>query len=325
MQTRLYAQGRVIEQDFGYAELPDRLRTHPDAVAWLDLLEPSATDLAAVAAEYGLHPLAVEDALAERERPKLDRYPDHLFVNVYAVSFDHGGEPPEVHKVEISAFVTARVLITVHKAEGTVDELVERWDADAGLAASGGIDFLLYGLFDVVVDSQYAAARKVDEAMDSIEDAMLGEGGAPRPVRMRGFALRRTLAQLRRAVAPMQDVVTEVSRPDGGLVDDDLRPYYRDVEDHAERALESIEHSLTRITELLDADLNEQSNILNDITRKLAAWAAIIAVPTAVTGYFGQNVPFPGFGQTWGFVESTALILIGGGALYFYLKKRGWL
>jgi magnesium transporter len=142
---------------------------------------------------------------------------------------------------------------------------------------------------------------------------------------MHGFALRRSLAQLRRAVAPMQDVVAAMMRPDGDLLDDKLRPYYRDVEDHAERALESIEHSLTRITELLDADLNEQSNILNDITRKLAAWAAIIAVPTALTGYFGQNLPYPGYQKTWGFVESTALIIVLATGLYFYLKKRGWL
>lgn len=323
MQTRLYSEGRISEQDFAYDDLPARLAANPDAVAWLDLLEPSPADLAAVGAEYGLHPLAIEDALADHERPKLDRYPEHLFVNVYAVTVPSTEEKPQ--KVEISAFVTKRVLITVHKGEGDVDKLTERWDEDPELAASGGINFLLYGLFDVVVDSQYAAARRIDEAMDSIEDAMLGEGGAPRPVRMHGFALRRTLAQLRRAVAPMEDVVAEVLRADSDLVDDDLRPYYRDVEDHAERALESIEHSLTRITELLDADLNEQSNILNDITRKLAAWAAIIAVPTALTGYFGQNLPYPGYQTWWGFLMSSALIVVFASSLYFYLKKRGWL
>ncbi|GAA2892729.1 magnesium transporter CorA [Actinoplanes cyaneus] len=325
VRTRLYLRGRVTSQDFAYEDLAAGLREHPDAVAWLDLLEPSAADLATVAADYGLHPLAIEDALAEHERPKLDRYPDHLFVNVYAVSVPSAEEKPR--KVEISAFVTKRVLITVHKDKGDVDLLTERWDreTDAALATSGGIDFLLYGLFDVVVDSQYAAARTIDESMDSIEDAMLGEGGAPRSVRLRGFAVRRTLAQLRRAVAPMEDVVAQMLRPDGDLVDDSLRPYYRDVEDHAERALESIEHSLTRVNELLDADLAEQSNVLNDVTRKLAAWAAIIAVPTALTGYFGQNLPYPGYQQRWGFVESTVLIVVAGGALYFYLKKRGWL
>ncbi len=325
VQTRLYSRGQVTDQDFAYEDLAGHLREHPEAVAWLDLCEPSAADLALVGDEYGLHPLAIEDALADHERPKLDRYPDHLFVNVYAVSVPRPEEKP--HKVEISAFVTKRVLITVHKREGDVSILTDRWDqkADAELSASGGINFLLYGLFDTVVDSQYAAARRIDESMDSIEDAMLGEGGAPRPVRMRGFALRRTLAQLRRAVAPMQDVVAGILRPDNDLIDDSLRPYYRDVEDHAERALESIEHSLTRITELLDADLNEQSNVLNDITRKLAAWAAIIAVPTALTGYFGQNLPYPGYQKTWGFVESTVLIVVLATGLYFFLKKRGWL
>jgi magnesium transporter len=325
VQTRLYAEGRVTEQDFGFDELAGHLRDHPDAVAWIDLYQPAEADLAAVAGEFGLHPLAVEDALGEHERPKLDRYPDHLFVNVYAVEYHPAADGQQIRKAEISAFITERVLITVRKASSDVDRIEQHWDADAALAAKGGVNYLVYGLLDLVVDGQYAAARAVDEAMDSVEDEMLGEGGAPRPVRMRGFAQRRALAALRRAVAPMPDVVAEVNRAEIELVNDHLKPYYRDVEDHARRTVESIEHSLTRINELLDADLNEQSNVLNDITRKLAAWAAIIAVPTALTGYFGQNLPYPGYEKPWGFVQSMTLIVISAGGLYFYLKKRGWL
>jgi magnesium transporter len=161
--------------------------------------------------------------------------------------------------------------------------------------------------------------------MDQAEDQMLDEGGAPRSVRRYGFALRHTLATLRRAVAPMPDVIASVHRADSQLVAEHLMPYYADVDDHARRANDTIESARERINSLLEADLNEQSNSLNDITRKLAAWAAIIAVPTAVTGYFGQNLPYPGFEKFWGFLLSTAVIVVTASGLYWYLKHRDWL
>jgi magnesium transporter len=295
-------------------------------VLWLDLFDPDMDDLAAIQAEFHLHPLAVEDAVHDHQRPKLDRYPGHLFMNVYAVKVTTDPPTPDLRKVEISAFITGRALITVHKSPGDLDLFKQRWDADdAGLAATGGVGFLVYGMLDVVVDSQFAAARALDEAIDAPEDEMLGEGGAPRQVRRYGFALRRTVANLRRAVAPMPDVISTVLRSDPKLIDDRLEPYYRDVDDHARRANDTIEHAADRINSLLEADLNEQSNSLNDVTRKLAAWAAIIAVPTAVTGYFGQNLPYPGFEKFWGFVLSTAFIAVTATGLYWYLKHREWL
>jgi magnesium transporter len=284
----------------------------PGAVLWYDLEDPSADELRALAERFGLHPLAVEDALQEHERPKLDRYENHLFLNVYAVEFDQ-----EPRKTEISAFITPQALITVHSSPFDMRPVLDRWNDTA--RPPGGVDFLVYALLDLVVDTQYRIAQRIDEAMDSVEDRMLGDGPAPRDVRRRGFTLRRHLAALRRAVAPMPEVTRSFSG------DAHLEPYYRDVEDHARQALDLIEHSRIRITELLDDDLAEQSNELNAVTRKLAAWAAIIAIPTAVTGYFGQNVPYPGYDQWWGYVLSTVLISISASGLYLYLKRRGWL
>jgi magnesium transporter len=323
--TRLYEDGDVVAEGFAAEEIHARLEEHPKAVLWLDLYDPDETDLRAVAAEFALHPLAVEDAVHDHQRPKLDRYPGHLFMNVYAVEARTDGPAPELHKAEISSFITERALITVRKSPSDTSQFIQRWDADADLGATGGVSFLVYGLLDVVVDGHYAAAHRLDEAMDMTEDIILEEGGAPRPVRRYGFALRKVLAELRRPVAPMTDLIAQVMRADTHLVTDQLAPYYRDVDDHARRATETIDGARERINGLLEADLNEQSNALNDITRKLAAWAAIIAVPTALTGYFGQNVPYPGYEKFWGFVLSTLLIVAAAGGLYLYLKRRGWL
>jgi magnesium transporter len=261
----------------------------------------------------------------DHQRPKLDRYPGHLFMNVYAVHVDLAAPGPRMHKVEISIFITERALITVRKSQSDVSHFIRRWDADAGLAPGGGVGFLVYGLLDVIVDGQFAAARQLDEAMDKTEDDMLEEGGAPRSVRLYGFALRKTLAALRRPVAPMAGLIADVMRADTDLVDEHLAPYYRDIDDHARRATETIDSARDRINGLLEADLNEQSNALNDVTRKLAAWAAIIAVPTALTGFFGQNVPYWGYEKFSGFLFSLALIVMSAGGLYLYLKRRGWL
>ena len=324
-RTRLYEAGEVLAEDFGPHEIAEKLRAHPKAVLWLDLFDPEESDLKAVAAEFQLHPLAVEDAVHDHQRPKVDRYPGHLFVNVYDISVDLDGPGPRLHKTEISSFITERALITVRKSPSDTGRFVERWDTDAGLAPAGGVGFLVYGLLDVIVDGQFAAARSLDEAMDKTEDQMLEEGGAPRSVRLYGFGLRKTLAALRRPVGPMAEVIADVMHADTRLVDESLAPYYRDIDDHARRATETIDSARERINSLLEADLNEQSNQLNDVTRKLAAWAAIIAVPTALTGYFGQNVPYWGYENGSGFVASTVLIVVSAGGLYLYLKRRGWL
>ncbi|WP_305782361.1 magnesium transporter CorA family protein [Symbioplanes lichenis] len=322
--SRLYEDGKVVAENFAFEEIPQLLAKHRHAALWLDLLDPDELDLQLVAPIFGLHPLAVEDAVHDHQRPKLDRYRNHLFMNVYAVSVGTDGPTPVSDKQEISSFITERAFITVRKSAGDFGPVLRRWDDEPELAKHG-VSFLVYGLLDVVVDGQFAGARALDEAMDKTEDAMLEEGGAPRPVRMYGFGLRKALVHLRRSVAPMPDVISTLLRLELDLVVDGLKPYFRDVDDHARRATETLDQARDRINGLLDADLNEQSNNLNVTTRKLAAWAAIIAVPTAVTGYFGQNVPYWGYETTGGFLVSSIVIVVSGVLLYWYLKRRGWL
>ncbi len=325
IQTRLLQDGKVIAADFAAAEVPDQLAQHPEAVLWLDLFDPGQADLQSIADEFRLHPLAVEDAVLDHERPKLDRYPGHLFLNVYAVEATTTSPHPEVRKAEISAFVTERALITARKSASDTTRLLRRWEANAELGVGTGVGFLLYGFLDVIVDDHNAVAQMIDQAMDHTEDVIMDEGAAPRDIRRQGYALRKALAALRRGVAPMPQLIEQLMRPDLDVVADSLQPYFRDIDDHARHASDTIDHAWDRINGLLEVDLNEQSNQLNDVTRKLAAWAAIIAVPTALTGYFGQNLPYPGYEKWWGFVMSTALIVTLAVGLYWYLKRQKWL
>jgi magnesium transporter len=324
-QTRLYENGTVVAEGFPAEQAAAKLEAHPGAVLWLDLDDPDMADLQAVAEPFHLHPLAVEDAVQDHEAPKLRRYPAHLFLNVYALDVTADGDRLHLDKHEISAFVTDRALITVRKSPSDTEPLVRHWDADAALTAAGGVSFLLYGLLSVVVDGQFAAAQHIDRAMDAIEDALLEEGVAPRPVRTRGVALRKLVASVRRPVAPMPDLVSRAMHTEGQRIDELVEPYYRDLEDHARHTVDEVEHLRDRIDGVLQADLAEQSNVLNDTTRKLAAWAAVIAVPTALTGFFGQNLPYPGYMTKWGFVLSTAAIAACAFGLYAYFRRRDWL
>jgi len=263
----------------------------------------------------------VEDAVHDHQRPKLDRYRSHLFANMYAVGFDE--RSGELTTSEISAFITGRALITVRKAEFDVDTLLARWDAGDDIAGSG-VGFLVHGLLDAVVDGHYAVVEQLNAAVDELEDALF----EPRPglsIRRRGFELRKSLARLRRVVLPMREVVGRLVREDAHLVDETLAPYFQDVQDHVLRAAESVESAGDLVASVLETDFNEQGNELNEITKNLAAWAAIIAVPTAVTGYYGQNVPYPGFSQHWGFISSTIVIIMLSAGLYLVLRRRGWL
>lgn len=322
-RTRHYRNGRLLDEGFPAERISDLLAADRDSFVWLDLDDPDEADLAVVVHEFGLHPLAVEDAVHDRQRPKLDRYRSHLFANMYAVRFDDA--TAELTTGEVSAFVTPRALVTVRKGPFDVDALEARWDGSEDLTGHG-VGFLVHGLVDAVVDGQYRAVQDLDDAIDDLEAALF----EPRPgfdIRRRGFDLRKALAGLRRVVGPMREVVGRLIRmgSDMQLVPEGLVPYFQDVYDHVLLSAEDTETARDLVTSILDTDLNEQSTQLNEITKKLAGWAAIIAVPTAVTGFYGQNVPYPGFSKEWGFAVSSTVIVVLSGGIYLALKRRGWL
>jgi len=321
-RTRLYRSGRLVAEGFPAERIREHLDAYADAVVWLDLDDPDTADLGIVIEEFDLHPLAVEDAIQDHQRPKLDHYPTHLFVNVYAVAV----EPElDLRVTELSAFITPRALITIRKAAFDIDRVVARWDAP-GSPVDCGVGFLVHGWLGAVVDGQYQVAQALDDVADDLEDALF-DPGKRAEIRRRGFALRRALGRVRRMTAPMREVVGRLVRDDSqpGLFDDAIRPYLHDVLDRAVGAAETVDGAREHVGGVLDTNLAEQGNELNVITRKLAAWAAIIAVPTAITGFYGQNVPYPGFEQPWGFLCSSALIVVLASGLYVLLRRWDWL
>jgi magnesium transporter len=320
--TRLYRQGMLEAKDFPAAQISDFLE-QPDTVVWLDLCEPDQQDLEIVSEEFGLHPLAVEDAIQDHERPKLDRYQDHAFLTAYAVSLDPA--TGRLQKSELAAFITPRALITVRK-DPTFDiqGVMERWDGSADLAGHG-VGFLLWGLLDFVVDGHFATVQQLDEALEGLEDLLFDERPHSAEVQRRSFEVRKSLVVLRRLVLPMREVVNTLLRRDLGLVDEAMGPYFQDVYDHVLRATEWTESLRDLVSTVLETNLTIQGNRQNAIMKKVTSWAAIIAVPTAVTGFYGMNVPYPGFAQRSGFVASVVLVVVLSGGLYLLFRRLDWL
>ena len=227
---------------------------------------------------------------------------------------------------EIAAFITPHALITVRKDEGfPLQEILDRWKDNSDLAGNG-VAYLLYGLLDYLVDTHFAAVQELDTVIEELE-TLLFDDTQPRTreVQRRSFELRKSLIRLRRVVLPMREVVNTLMRPTLHIVTEPMLPYYQDVYDHVLRASEWTESLRDLVTTTLETNLTVQGNRMNLIMKKVTSWAAIIAVPTAVTGFYGQNVPYPGFGKERGFITSTAITIALSAALYMLFRRKDWL
>jgi magnesium transporter len=192
-RTRAYRAGTVIGEGFPAERISEMLDEDANVRVWLDLRAPDSDDLQIVVREFGLHPLAVEDAISDHQRPKLDRYETHLFVNFYAATLE--GRSGLVTS-EVSVFVTPRALITVRKDDRfDVEPVVARWDSAPQLAR-GGIAFLLHGLLDVVADAHLETVQQIDDGLEALEDTLF-QGGITAEIRRRGYDLRKAAVKLR--------------------------------------------------------------------------------------------------------------------------------
>jgi magnesium transporter len=321
-RTRLYREGILVLEDFPVEDISEHLEDE-SACVWLDYCAPTEAELETIVEEFQLHPLAVEDAVNKHQRPKLDRYDSHLFLSAYAVKLDT--ESGELGTSEVGVFITPNALVTVREDEGVmIDSVLARWD-DSKELAKHGVSFLLWGLLDDIVDGHFEAVQSLDTEIEALEDLLFDDAPRNTEVQRRSFELRKSLVLLRRLVLPMREVVNSLMRRDLHVLDEGMTPYYQDVYDHVLRATEWTESLRDLVTTILETNLTIQGNRMNLVMKKVTSWAAIIAVPTAVTGFYGQNLPYPGFAAHWGFWFSTALIILLSGGLYWAFRRSDWI
>lgn len=321
-RTRAYTAGTLTAEGFLVADVSDFLEK-PDTMVWVDFCNPTLEELREVADELGFHELAVEDALSEHQRPKLDHYSTHSFLSCHAVALD--AESGEIATSEVDAFINKRWVVTVRKDEGfPMDEVVARWDRSSELAAHG-VSFLVYGLLDTVVDSYFTAVEQFDEFYDVISEGIFAEKSIPPAEQKHWFQMRRSLTRFHRLVVPMREVLSGLMRREHSSVSEDIYPYYQDVYDHVLRVSEATDALRDLISSIVEANLSLRDYRTNQIAKQVTSWAAIIAVPTLITGWYGMNVPYPGFGKPWGVWVAASLVVLLSGGLYVEFKRREWL
>ncbi len=319
--SRHYHDGELVEKNFPIDKIDEHFGSK-DAV-WYDLVRPTQEDFKILAEELGLHELAIEDSIKGGQRAKLDHYDSHLFINLYQARFPN--DTPEVDLAELAIFVTKNAIITVRQNdEFSMDEVIKRWDESAELAHYG-VAFLLWGIFDVVIDDYFKVIERLDDELEDLEDQLFQTNPKDTSIQRRSYQLRKSLVLLRRAAVPMREVINPLLKHNGDILHNEMLPYYQDLYDHIMRVADWTDSLRDLVTTLLETNLTLQGNRMNMIMKQVTSWAAIIAVPTAITGYYGQNVPYWGFGQAAGVWTSNILIVAISGALFWAFKKRDWL
>jgi magnesium transporter len=306
------------------------------------LHEPSETLLRQVQQAFGLHDLAIEDAHRAHQRPKLEQYPDSLFVVLRTAQPAAVAGRPGVAFGETHVFVGRRYVVTVrHGSQRPHAVLRARCEATPALLAQGP-GFVLYALMDFLVDQYFPLVAALEEAVAALEEPLIGATDAPvsRTTLTAIYRLKRDLLAVKRAVAPLVEVCTRLTRFDLALIPAATRPYFRDVFDHVLRInelVDTLRELLTAAFEvhlsLVSVEENRDTKRLAQVaveqnrdTRRLAAWAAIIAVPTLIAGVYGMNFQLmPELG--WWFGYPLALAGMGAAcvALYWGFKRSGWL
>lgn len=321
-QTRAYRDGALDAQGFPLSAVSEHLE-RSGTFLWIDFLSPSSDQLHELARELGLHELAVEDALGPHQRPKLDHYDTHLFLSSHAVRVDR--ERGELEEVEVDAFISNRWLVTVRKGDGfSMDEVVGRWDRSPALAGHG-VGFLLHGLLDVMVDGYFDAVQEFDEYYDDVSGSLFSEQALLPMQQRHWFQMRQALVRVHRLAVPMREAVSALMRHQESVITPDLFPYYQDVYDHVLRVTEATDALRDLVATIVETNLTLRDYRQNQIMKQVTSWAAIIAVPTLITGYYGMNVPYPGAGDVWGVASSAVLIVVMSGGLWMLFRSKDWL
>ena len=316
-----YAKGRKVA-DVEIADISEVLK-QPDVFVWLGLYEPGPELLERVQREFGLHELAVEDALLAHQRPKLERYGDCLFMALRTAQMNLERKCAEFGETHL--FVGARYVVSVrHGASLSYAPVRARCEANPALLSLGP-GFVLYAIMDFIVDQYFPVVDALEAELQSVEEAIFDQRPS-RETTEEIYNLKRSLLELKRAVSPLVDICNRLVRFDLELIPEDIRPYIRDVYDHSVRINESVDMLRELLTSALEANLSLIAVSQNESMKKLAAWAAIIAVPTMIAGIYGMNFEhMPELRWTFGYPVIMGSMLAACGGLYLHFKRSGWL
>ena len=300
---------------------PDRCAPDRSEFVWIGLFEPTEAELRQLQENYGLHPLAIEDARKAHQLPKVDVFGDQLFVVARTAHF----EDDRIAYGETAIFVSKNHVITVrHGSARAHTELRHQLEASPALLRHG-VDYVLHAILDFIVDGYLPIVETIEEEVLETEQRMLDAFLEREEVR-RLFTLRRELIRFQRVLGPMSEVCNRLMHLELPSLDPEVRPYFRDVLDHVRRVEARVGSLREILTSVFEASTLLEQQRQGMITRQLAAWAAILAVPTAIAGIYGMNFEnMPELKTEYGYFTIVSMISVLCIALYIRFKKARWL
>ena len=315
-----YSSGRRIA-DVKLNDVHEVLKASNQFV-WIGLHEPSEEVLIKVQHEFGLHDLAVEDAHTAHQRPKVELYGDSVFVVLRTA---HINKERHTEFGETHFFVGPNFIVTVRHGSGvSYSEVRSRCESTPHLLSKGQ-GFALYSVMDFIVDRYFPVVHEMEMELQEIEDKIFKEKPS-RETTEQIYGLKRELLEVKRAVSPLVDICNRLMRFEIKCISEETRPYFRDVYDNVVRINDMVENTRELLNTAMEANFSLISISQSDVSKKFAGWAAIIAVPTMVAGFYGMNFSnIPEAEWKYGFY---AVILFTVGActlLYLLFKRSGWL
>ncbi|MEU3891414.1 magnesium and cobalt transport protein CorA [Streptomyces sp. NPDC029041] len=325
----IYREGQRAEGPEDLSDALGEARTAGGFV-WIGLHEPTEDEFDHVTREFGLHPLAVEDALKAHQRPKLEVYDDSLFVVLKPVAYEPQSDT--VSSGEIMIFLGDSFVVTVRHGEGSPLKAVRhRLEQEPELLGKGPTA-VLYAVADATVDHYLDVATELQTDLEGLEAEVFSpDGGGSRNTASRIYDFKRQVLEFRRATGPLAPPMsrlagTATSGVAVPFVDDRARPFFRDVSDHLTRVNESVENLDRLVSDILSAHLAQMSVRQNDDMRKISAWAAMAAIPTMFAGIYGMNFEhMPELRYVWSYPALMALMAVLEVMVFRLFKRRGWL
>ncbi len=293
----------------------------PGHVVWIGLYEPALPLLRRLQKEFDLHDMAIEDAEQAHQRPKVEQYGDALFIVARTAQMIGG----RIAFGETHLFVGRGYVVSVrHGASSSYSSVRQHLEA-CPAQLSHGEDYILYAILDFIADNYTPVIEAIHAEVDEIEDKIFTETLEEAAIE-RLYMLRRDLLRLRNAAAPLIEVCRRLEHAEARRLDPSLQPLFRDVTDHVHRVQEEIDSLREVLAFAFEASLMTGQAQQAHISRRLAAWAAILAVPTAVAGIYGMNfIDMPELHWRFGYFVVLAAIVAVCGVLYWRFRKHNWL
>lgn len=290
---------------------------------WLGLHEPDNQTLETIKEQFKLHELAIEDAHNAHQRPKIEMYGDTLFAVLRTAQMHN--ESHHIDFGETHFFIGHKFLVTIrHGSTISYADVRKKCESTPHLLKKGQ-GFAMYSVMDSIVDQYFPVVNKMEEELQIIEEKVF-KGKPSRQTTEDIYQLKRELLEIKRAVSPLVDIANRLMRFDITLISEDTQPYFRDIYDHAIRINEMVDHTRELLNTALEANFSLISISQSDVSKKFAGWAAIIAVPTMVAGFYGMNFKFmPELEWQYGYPLVVLFTICLCVIIYTLFKRSGWL